>query len=383
MTPASSTAHASTPARRSATLIHPPGARSPPPDDLQTERHSRTQSRKRTPFGGKRIRLSTTGCNYFWATIFAVNDQLGFKFLNAAALALLVIVVQTACTNKGLDLAQNSHRNVLLITVDTLRGDALGCDGGPARTPNIDALAAGGIRFSFAHAQAVVTLPSHASILTGLYPFQHGYRENSGYRLTPGVQTLANRLKANGFSTGAFVAAFPLDARFGLTPGFDVYDGRFDDVGTGAEFLLPERPAPAVVSRAVQWIGQRDGRWFAWVHLYDPHAPYRPPPPFDREYAAQPYYGEVAAADQALAPLLAAARGGSRSTLVVLTGDHGESLGEHGELTHGLFAYESTLRVPLILTEISGTQSSQRPQKDNGFFAGGGIADQPVRHVDI
>ena len=97
---------------------------------------------------------------------------------------------------------------MLLITIDTLRGDALGCDGGPARTPNLDSLAAGGIRFSFAHAQAVVTLPSHASILTGLYPFQHGYRENSGYRLTPGVQPLAARLKANGFSTGAFVAAF-------------------------------------------------------------------------------------------------------------------------------------------------------------------------------
>ena len=278
-----------------------------------------------------------------------------------------------ACGSKGRDFAQASDRNVLLITIDTLRGDALGSDGGRARTPNIDALAAAGVRFSFAHAHAVVTLPSHASILTGLYPFQHGYRENSGYRLTPGVQTLAARLKANGFSTGAFVAAFPLDARFGLTPGFDLYDGRFDDVGSGAEFLLPERAAPVVVERATTWIAQRNGRWFAWVHLYDPHAPYRPPPPFDREYADRPYYGEVAAADRALAPLLAAARGGPRPTLVVLTGDHGESLGEHGELTHGLFAYESTLRVPLIITELTGSGGSGALE----------VSDQPVRHVDI
>jgi hypothetical protein len=184
-------------------------------------------------------------------------------------------------------------------------------------------------------------------------------------------------LKATGFSTGAFVSAFPLDARFGLTPGFDTYDGRFDDVGSGAEFLLPERPAPVVVDRAVRWIQQRDGRWFAWVHLYDPHAPYRPPPPFDREYAAQPYYGEVAAADQALGPLLSAARASPRSTLVVLTGDHGESLGEHGELTHGLFAYEPTLRVPLIIAEVGGLAGSGGSHRSNE------VSDQPARHVDI
>lgn len=293
-----------------------------------------------------------------------------------------------------MDIARASDRNVLLITIDTLRGDALGCDGGPARTPNIDALAAAGVRFSFAHSQAVVTLPSHASILTGLYPFQHGYRQNSGYRLTPGVETIATRLKAAGFRTGAFVGAFPLDARFGLTPGFDVYDGRFDNVGSGAEFLLPERAATVVVSRATAWIGAAAQPWFAWVHAYEPHAPYRPPPPFDRDYAAQPYYGEVAAVDQALGPLLAAARAGTRPTLVVLTGDHGESLGEHGELTHGLFAYESTLHVPLIIAEIAGSGGSgasggwgglggwvglSRP----GPSGSGEVSDQLARHVDI
>jgi arylsulfatase A-like enzyme/Tfp pilus assembly protein PilF len=311
-----------------------------------------------------------------WNSIFLVSPSVRFKLLDARALSIILVGLMTAaCSARSSDLLQASDRNVLLITIDTLRGDALGCDGGPARTPNIDAIAAGGVRFSFAHAQAVVTLPSHASILTGLYPFQHGYRENSGYRLTPGAQTLASRLKEHGFSTGAFVGAFPLDARFGLTPGFDTYDGRFDDVGSGAEFLLPERPATAVADRAVRWIQERQGRWFAWVHVYDPHAPYRPPAPFDKEYASQPYYGEVAAVDRALGPLLTAARGAVRPTLVVLTGDHGESLGEHGELTHGLFAYESTLRVPLIIAEIGG------PGGSNG--SGGEVSDQLARHVDI
>ncbi|HJZ75862.1 MAG TPA: sulfatase-like hydrolase/transferase [Vicinamibacterales bacterium] len=293
-----------------------------------------------------------------------------FKLLGA--LIAIASLVSACRSERTADLAQSADRNVLLITIDTLRSDALSCDGGPARTPTIDAIADAGIRFTFAHAQAVVTLPSHASILTGLYPHQHGYRENAGYRLTPGTQTLATRLKANGFETGAFVAAFPLDARFGLTPGFDIYDGRFDDIGSGAEFLLPERPAPVVVQRAVDWIRARRGRWFAWVHLYEPHAPYRPAPPFDLEYAAQPYYGEVAAADRALVPLVDAVRASSRATLVVVTGDHGEGLGDHGEMTHGLFAYESTLHVPLIVADVSGTH---RPRAE--------VSDAPARHVDI
>lgn len=287
----------------------------------------------------------------------------------------------TGCSQRASELSQASERNVLIVTIDTLRGDALGCDGGPTRTPAIDALAAAGLRFSFAHAHAVVTLPAHASILTGRYPYEHGYRENAGYRLAPGTATLASRLKSHGFDTGAFVAAFPLDARFGLTPGFDVYDGRFDDIGSGAEFLLPERPGAVVVERATSWIKQREGRWFAWVHVYEPHAPYRPPPPFAGEYAAAPYYGEVAAADRALSPLFDTVRRASRPTLVVLTGDHGEALGDHGEMTHGLFAYESTLHVPLIVAEIGPARAGG--DRERLQPARGEVSDVPARHVDI
>ena len=284
------------------------------------------------------------------------------------------VFLRTKAPAGGADLSTTPDRNILLVTIDTLRGDALGCDGGPARTPNIDALAAAGVRFSFAHAHTVVTLPSHASILTGTYPFQHGLRENSGFHLMPGTPTLAVLLKAQGFVTAAFVGAFPLDARFGLTPGFDVYDGRFDDL-SGGGFVISERPATAVVSPAIAWIRAQRGRWFTWVHLYEPHAPYRPPPPFDQEYTDRPYFGEVAAADAALGPLFDAVRAASRPTLVILTGDHGEALGDHGETTHGLFAYESTLHVPLIISELARSKGApyNRPE----------TSDAPARHIDI
>jgi arylsulfatase A-like enzyme/tetratricopeptide (TPR) repeat protein len=296
------------------------------------------------------------------------------SLFRAPIVTALLCETLVACGGKSIDLIRSTDRNVLLITIDTLRAGALGVDGGPARTPNMDALAAAGVRFSFAHAHAVLTLPSHASILTGVYPFQHGYRINAGSTLGPGAETLATRLKENGFETGAFIGAFPLDARFGLTAGFDIYDGRFDDTSGAAEFLLPERPATAVVSRAIDWIRRRDGRWFTWVHVFEPHAPYRPPPPFDRDYAGNPYYGEVAAADRALGPLLAAARASSRPTLVVLTGDHGEALGDHAEITHGLFAYESTLRVPFVIADAGATARTP---------AGGVVSRAPASHVDI
>lgn len=265
-------------------------------------------------------------------------------------------------------------RNVLIVTIDTLRADALGAYGGRASTPNLDALAAQGARFTFAHAHAVVTLPSHTSIMTGQYPYTHGVRDNNGYRVPADSATLAATMRAAGFSTGAFVGAFPLDQRFGLGRGFDVYDDRISEVGTTVDFALPERRADAVVCAATTWIAQQPSKWMGWVHVFDPHAPYQPPPEYASRYPGAPYAGEVAWTDAALAPLFEALARESRPTLVIVTSDHGESLGEHGELTHGIFAYEATLRVPLIVAEV--VPGATRPTR-------GVTVTAPVRHVDL
>src|SRR6185503_885583 len=229
--------------------------------------------------------------------------------------------------------------DVLLITIDTLRADAVGAYGSTTgATPLIDRLARAGVVFRQAHAHNVVTLPSHANILSGHLPFEHGVRDNAGFRFPAGTATLATLLKAAGYRTGAFVSAFTLDSRFGLDRGFDVYD---DQLAGPAD----------TVAAAQRWLAQGDGRpTFCWIHLYDPHAPYVPKEPFASRFAGTPYVGEVAAADAALEPVLGPLlEAAAPHTLVVLTADHGESLGEHGERTHGLFAYEATLRVPLIL----------------------------------
>jgi arylsulfatase A-like enzyme/tetratricopeptide (TPR) repeat protein len=282
--------------------------------------------------------------------------------------------------NLGTLVQPRRDQNVLIVTIDTLRADVLGTNGGRARTPNIDALASQGARFDFAHAHAPLTLPSHVSIMTGLYPFEHGIRDNSGYRVPPATKTLASLLKAEGFATGAFVGGFPLAAQFGLDVGFDEYDDRFGKTQGPDDLRFAERPAAAVVAPARAWIARQHGRWFAWVHVYDPHAPYRPPAPFDGEYADDPYAGEVAYTDSALGPLFEDVRRfPARPTLVIVTADHGESRGDHGELTHGVFAYESTLRVPLVIVQLEA-QPGTRPA------AGGRLARQiaaPVRHVDI
>ncbi len=271
-------------------------------------------------------------------------------------------------------LKPNPDQNVLLVTIDTLRADALGSYGGLAATPNLDRLAAAGARFTFAHAHAVVTLPSHTSILTGRLPYEHGIRDNSGYRVKDGTATLATRLKAAGFRTGAFVGGFPLTKRFGLTPGFDVYDDRIPEMRGDITFTMPERRADAVASSALEWIGAANGRFFAWVHVFDPHLPYKPPEEFAARYASQPYDGEVAFVDRALGPLFDRLASLARPTLVVVTSDHGEGLGEHGETTHGMFAYEATLRVPLIVARVEPGRTRSR---------GGTTIDTSVRHVDI
>ena len=242
--------------------------------------------------------------------------------------------------------------NIVLITVDTLRADALGFAGNAGvSTPTLDRLAASGWVFDNAHAQNVVTLPSHANILTGLYPYQHGVRDNIGFFLPESIPTAATLLGEVGFTTGAFVGAYPLDARYGLGRGFDRYDDEYRKGSHPTEFVVPERPGNEVVARALDWWrGQEGRRRFLWVHLYEPHAPYLPPEPFASRHREDLYLGEVEAVDDYLAPLLEPFLDRREtSSLILFTADHGEALGDHGEVTHGLFAYEATLKVPLVL----------------------------------
>ena len=267
--------------------------------------------------------------------------------------------------------APAQHPDILLITIDTLRADAPGFAGNRLDpTPVLDRLAARGRVFTNAHAHNVVTLPSHTNILTGLYPYQHGVRDNSGFRLPASIPTLATELRAAGYATGAFVGSYSLDHQFGLGRGFQVYDDRYTLGADTQEFVLPERRGTEVVAAALAWWRQQtNAPRFLWVHLFDPHAPYDPPEPFASRFKDNPYLGEVAAADAALAPLLDPLLAGTeKHCFVVVTADHGEALGDHGELTHGLFAYESTLHVPLVLWGPGVTV---------------GKDDRAARHVDI
>jgi tetratricopeptide (TPR) repeat protein len=204
--------------------------------------------------------------------------------------------------------------------------------------------------FTGAHAHNVMTLPSHANILTGLYPYTHGVRDNEGFRLDPKFPTLATLLAEKGYATAAIIGAFPLDARFGLSRGFRLYDQKYPQGAHAYDFAVAERAAPEVIATARSWYSGNAGTpRFLWVHLYDCHAPHVPPPALAREYAADPYLGEVAGVDAALGPLFSDIRSSGKPALVVVTSDHGEALGDHGEETHGLFAYEATLHVPLIV----------------------------------
>ncbi len=241
--------------------------------------------------------------------------------------------------------------NLLLITIDTLRPDRLSCYGSPyLQTPVIDALAASGVVFSRAFAHTPLTLPSHTNILLGTTPLAHGVHDND-FKVPEDLPNLATYLKQNGYVTGAFVGAFPLDSRFGLNRGFDVYDENYGS-GTAEDNKFAERKAEAVVGSALAWLEGREGPWFLWVHCFDPHQPYEPPEPFLTRFKSDPYSGEVAYVDASLAKLFGFLKdsGQDGRTVVVFTGDHGQSLGEHGETTHGYFAYNATLWVPLIVS---------------------------------
>ena len=248
--------------------------------------------------------------------------------------------------------AASASPNLLLVTIDTLRADHLRCYGDATiETPATDRLAREGVLLEEAVVQVPQTRPSHASILTGRYPYEHGVRDNFSLPPRADLPTLATLLKARGFETAAFIGGFPLTKDSGFNKGFDVYDDHMTNGPEGSGQALAERRASQVVDRALAWLGRpRTRRFFAWVHLYDPHAPYQPPAPYDRQYGKRPYDGEIAYADAQLGRLLAFLdrRGVARDTLVVVTSDHGEGLGEHGEDEHVLFVYDSTLRVPLL-----------------------------------
>ena len=242
--------------------------------------------------------------------------------------------------------------NILLITIDTLRADRLSCYGSQLpKTPHIDALAEKGVFFSRAFANTSTTLPSHANILLGVTPNYHGVHDNLTFIVKEELLTLAEHLKSYGYATGAFVGAYPLDTRFGLSQGFDTYDDNYSRIHTVNLFTL-ERNAEDVIKGALEWLEGRSSPWFLWVHCWDPHTPYEPPEPFKTQYQEHLYEGEVAYVDLALGKLFNHLKenGLFDSTLILFTGDHGESLGEHGEKTHGFFAYNSSTWVPLIIS---------------------------------
>lgn len=252
----------------------------------------------------------------------------------------------------------------MLITLDTTRVDALGVYGCTLpTTPNLDALAAEGRTFDWCRSVGPMTLPSHASMMTGLYPPRHGLRANGLGALPRSAHTLAEAARAAGIETAAFVAAVVLDRRFGLAQGFDVYDepSRAEWETTN---VLTQRPGREVVDAAIGWVRGRDAsqRFFLWVHLFEPHDPYVPAPRFLQLARGNPYLGEVAAMDHEVGRLLAALRetGTWEDTAVLAVGDHGEDLYDHGEPNHACYGYDTTLRVPLILRHPRGQRAGER-----------------------
>jgi choline-sulfatase len=255
----------------------------------------------------------------------------------------VIAVLLAGCTKPESVTKPVVHPSVLFVTLDTTRADAIGPEQHNVDTPSFNALAKRGMRFRYAYATVPQTLPSHTSMLTGLYPAGHGVHENSR-RLDDKEPLLAERLHAAGYRTAAFVSAFALARRFGLARGFDLYD---EDFGAG----YAERTAKQTTDSVLAWLSQQpDQPTFLWVHYYDPHYPYTPPEPYRTRYANQPYYGEVASMDEQLGRLVAAFEKHAKAPIaLIITGDHGEGLGDHGEAQHGNLMYQATMHVPLLV----------------------------------
>ncbi len=294
----------------------------------------------------------------------------------AAALLLLAACSSKESPAPAEQTVSTAGKNVLLITLDTLRADYLGCYGKKdIETPNLDGLAAEGVRFEHAVVQVPLTTPSHASILTGVYPPKHQIRDVGGFILDEKIPTLAGVMGRHGFQTAAFVAASVLHHRYGLNRGFETYDDKMtsDPDVEKLPGVVAEVRGDTVTERAVEWLRGRDRSkgFFLWVHYYDPHFPYDPPHEFRTRYEKDLYAGEVAFVDAQVGALLEALESErlTDSTLVVALADHGESLGDHGEQTHGVFLYDSTVRVPLL---IAGPGVRRNV-----------VADQLARSIDV
>ena len=287
---------------------------------------------------------------------------------------LLVLAVQPCSTmaSDGVSPASSNadvipaRPNILLVTLDTTRADLLGCFGGdPEVSPNLDRIAGRSHVFERAEASVPQTMPSHTTIFSGLHPFNHGVRKNLAVMVGPQVPLIAEELQQAGYATGAFVSSFVVDGRFGFSRGFDHYDAPDTRPGVGDGM---ERRAAATVATAVEWLAGRSPPWFAWVHLFDPHAPYDPPQPFAGRFAGSPYAGEVAYMDNEVGRLVGSvvASGAFNDAVVIIAGDHGEALGEHGEETHGILLYEATTRVPLLI-HLPGQTTSARHSNPVGL----------------
>ena len=294
----------------------------------------------------------------------------GAGALVVLALALLaVLYVFSGDSHEDFSsLREGEPFNVVVITVDTIRADHIGAYGNAeVKTPAMDELARDGVLFTRAYSTTPLTLPAHTSIFSGTYPLYHGVRDNGGYVVPEDLTTLAELFGEQGYDTAAFIAAYVLDSRWGLNQGFDTY---FDDFDVRDQRFISmgsvQRPGNEVVDETEAWLDEgREGPFFLWVHLYDPHAPYDPPEPYLSQYSGSRYAGEIAFTDSQIDRLLTALeeRGLRDRTFIVLAGDHGESLGEHGEGQHGFFIYEGATHVPLILwtpfEEVGGIQRNE------------------------
>ncbi len=284
-------------------------------------------------------------------------------------ISLILIGLTCACGNKAPQIAPQTP--VILISVDTLRADHLPAyDYQRIQTPAIDELVSNGVLFERAFSQAPLTLPSHASILTGLLPPRHGVRENVGFRLQDESKTLAEIFAENGYQTGAAVSSMVLRKTTGISQGFQFYDDSFGLGLNRQARSYPERSGEQTLNSAMTWIlGLKDKPFFLWTHLYEPHAPYAPPPPFNKP-DLHPYDGEIEYTDHLLANFFKflKEKGLYQSAIIILTSDHGEGLGDHGEKEHGLFTYREAIHTPLVVKLPNNAMAGKRVSRSVGLI---------------